>query len=93
MVDLSGPVSMHYSWNEWANAFVVHRVMQTELDHLCDTKELRCCHMHSCKLDAETRAEIVGAAMRSWPFYRFDAMAQLDQRLQTQALDWHAQGQ
>ena len=68
MVDLSGPFSM--SWNEWANAFVVHRVMQTELDYLCDSKSLSCSHMRSCNLDVETRAEIVGAAMRSWSSYR-----------------------
>ena len=91
MVDLSGPFSM--SWNEWANAFVVHRVMQTELDYLCDSKSLSCSHMRSCNLDVETRAEIVGAAMRSWPSYRFDAMTKLDEKLQGQAWNWNGQRQ
>ena len=73
---------MHYSWNEWANAFIVQRVMLTELDYLCDTKSLSCSHMRSCNLVAETRAEIVGAAMRSWPSYRYDAMMRLDRKVQ-----------
>ena len=89
MVDLSGPFSM--SWNEWANAFVVHRVMQTELDYLCDSKSLSCSHMRSCNLDVETRAEIVGAAMRSWSSYRFDAMTKLDEKLEEEF--WHGQRQ
>ena len=91
MIDLSGPFSMHYSWNKWANAFVVRRVMQTELDYLCDSKSLSCSHMRSCNLDVETRAEIVGAAMRSWPSYRFDAMTKLD--AMTQAWNWPGQRQ
>ena len=82
MVDLCGPFSMHYSWNEWANGFVVHRVMQTELDYLCDSKSLSCSHMRSCNLDVETRAMIVEAAMRSWPAYRFEAMTELGEKLQ-----------
>ena len=89
MVDLSGPFSM--SWNEWANAFVVHRVMQTELDYLCDSKSLSCSHMRSCNLDVETRAEIVGFAMRSWSSYRFDAMTKLDEKLEEEF--WHGQRQ
>ena len=89
MVDLSGPFSM--SWNEWANAFVVHRVMQTELDYLCDSKSLSCSHMRSCNLDVETRAMIVEAAMRSWPSYRFEAMTELGEKLEEEF--WHGQRQ
>ena len=68
MVGLSGHYSMHYSMNEWANAFVVQRVIQTELDHVCDTRTLSCPHVRSCQFDAETRVEIVDTAMRSGPF-------------------------
>ena len=90
-IDLSGPFSMHYSWNEWANAFVVHRVMQAELGYLCDDWWLACPHMRSCNLDVDIRAEIIAAAMRSWPSYRFDAMTQLD--AMTQAWNWPGQRQ
>ena len=93
MIDLSGHFSMHYSWNEWANAVVVHRVMKTELDYLCDDRCLACPHMRSCNLDFDIRAEIIAAAMRSWPSYRFDAMTKLDEKLQGQAWNWHWQRQ
>ena len=89
MVDLSGPFSM--SWNEWANAFVVHRVMQTELDYLCDSKSLSCSHMRSCNLDFDIRAEIIAVAMGSWPSYRFDAMTKLDEQQQEEF--WHGKRQ
>ena len=93
MVELSGHFSMHYSWNEWANAVVMHRVMKTELGYLCDDRSLACPHMRSCNLDFDFRAEIIAAAMRSWPSYRFDAMTQLDEKLEEQAWSWHGQRQ
>ena len=85
MVDLSGKLSMHYSWNEWANAFVVQRVIQTELDYLCDHHSICCSHMRHCNLDSETGELIVQDAMRSWPAYRYDAMSRLDEEIQVQA--------
>ena len=90
MVALSGDFSVHYHWNEWANAFVVKCVLKKELDHLCDTRVLRCPYMHSCELDAEARAQIVAIAMRSWLFYRNDAIQQLADEMQVQAVACHA---
>jgi hypothetical protein len=86
ILQVSGHHSLHYSWFEWVNLRVVQQVVEEEMRLLCthkhwsDGNKYMCLHM--TYFDATARWAIMQDVLRNWPFYRQDAVTQIQQKFQ-----------
>ena len=83
ILKLSGHYSLHFTWYEWVNAYVVKQIIEAEMAILCTQQHAT--HRQwgdSCKymtsLDDEAREKILQDVLRHWPSYRLDAVTQIN---------------